>query len=67
MALTTTQQTDAYRFFAIAFGAAPGVEFMNQIALAYEGGAQTKQIVNEFTKKSLHQHVPDLPDERAVR
>lgn len=53
MPLTTTQQTEAYRFFAIAFNAAPGVEFMNQIAAAYEGGASTKQIVNEFTKKSV--------------
>jgi Ca2+-binding RTX toxin-like protein len=51
--MTSTQQTDAYRFFAIAFGAAPGVEYMNQIAQAYEGGSSTKQIVNEFTKKSV--------------
>lgn len=53
MPLTTTQQTEAYRFFAIAFNAAPGVEYMNQIAAAFEGGASIKQIVNEFTKKSV--------------
>jgi len=57
MPMTTTQQTDAYRFFAIAFSAAPGVEYMNQIAAAYEGGATTKQIVNEFTKKSVFTNV----------
>lgn len=53
MPMTTAQQTDAYRFFAIAFSAAPGVEYMNQIASAYDSGATTKQIVNEFTKKSV--------------
>jgi VCBS repeat-containing protein len=52
MPITTAQQTDAYRFFAIAFNAAPGVEYMNQIAAAYEGGASTKQIVNAFTTKT---------------
>jgi S-layer protein len=49
--MTPAQQTDAYRFFAIAFGAAPGVTFMNQIAQANEGGAGTQQIVNAFTSK----------------
>lgn len=53
MAMTAAQQTDAYRFFAIAFNAAPGVEFMNQIALAYQGGASTKQVVNTFTEKTV--------------
>jgi len=51
MPLTAAQQTDAYRFFAIAFGAAPGVTYMNQIADAYAGGATTKQIVNAFVSK----------------
>jgi len=53
MSMTAAQQTEAYRFFAIAFRAAPGVEYMNQIADAYAGGASTKQIVNEFVKKSV--------------
>ena len=51
MAMTTQQQTDAYRFFAIAFGAAPGVTYMNQIADAYAAGMTTKQIVNVYTTK----------------
>ena len=50
MAMTTQQQTDAYRFFAIAFGAAPGVTYMNQIADAYAAGMTTKQIVNVYTE-----------------
>lgn len=51
MAMTTQQQTDAYRFFVIAFGAAPGVTYMNQIADAYAAGMTTKQIVNVYTTK----------------
>jgi hypothetical protein len=51
MAMTTAQQTDAYRFFAIAFGAAPGVTYMNQIAEAYAAGMTTKEIVNVYTTK----------------
>jgi hypothetical protein len=49
--MTTQQQADAYRFFAIAFGAAPGVTYMNQIADAYAAGMTTKQIVNVYTTK----------------
>jgi len=60
MALTLDQQTDAYRFFAIAFGAAPGVTNMNDIAKAYEGGANTKQIVNTYTSKSVFTDVYPL-------
>lgn len=51
MAMTAAQQTDAYRFFAIAFGAAPGVTYMNQIAEAYGAGMTTKEIVNVYTTK----------------
>lgn len=51
MAMTTAQQTDAYRFFSIAFNAAPGVTYMNQLADAYEAGMTTKEIVNVFTTK----------------
>lgn len=51
MAMTTAQQTDAYRFFSIAFNAAPGVTYMNQLADAYGAGMSTKAIVNVFTTK----------------
>lgn len=51
MALTQTQKTDAYQFFIIAFGAAPGVEYMNQLNDAYSAGMTTKQIVNVYTTK----------------
>lgn len=51
MALTAAQQTDAYRFFSIAFDAAPGITYMNQLADAYGAGMTTKQIVNVFTTK----------------
>ena len=57
MALTAAQQTDAYRFFSIAFNAAPGVEYMNQIADAYATGATTKQVVNAFVSKSQFTNV----------
>jgi len=53
MALTTAQQTDAYRFFAVAFQAAPGVTYMNQIADAYiNSHATTQEVVNAFVSKS---------------
>ena len=51
MALTTAQKTDLYRFFVIAFDAAPGVTYMNQLATAADSGMSIQQIVNEFTKK----------------
>lgn len=57
MALTAAQQTDAYRFFSIAFNAAPGVEYMNQIADAYASGASTKDVVNAFVSKSQFTNV----------
>lgn len=52
MAMTNQQQTEAYQFFAIAFGAAPGVEYMTQISDAYNAGLTTKQIVNIYTTKA---------------
>ncbi len=57
MALTAAQQTDAYRFFSIAFDAAPGVEYMNQIADAYGAGMTTQQVVNAFVSKSQFTNV----------
>lgn len=51
MALTLTQKTEAYQFFIVAFGAAPGVEYMNQLNDAYGAGMTTKQIVNVYATK----------------
>ena len=52
MAMTTAQQTDMYQFFIVAFGAAPGVEYMNQLDQALTYGMTTKEIVNVFTTKT---------------
>jgi hypothetical protein len=41
-----------YQFFILAFGAAPGVEYLQQCADAYRGGADVKRITNVFTSKS---------------
>lgn len=51
MAMTNLQQTEAYQFFVIAFGATPGVEYMNQLDEAYSFGLTTQQIVNIYTTK----------------
>ena len=51
MAMTNQQQTEAYQFFAIAFGATPGVEYMTQLDEAYSFGLTTQQIVNIYTTK----------------
>jgi hypothetical protein len=40
-----------YQFFAVAFGAAPGVTYMNQLAEAFRYGLSVKEIVNIFTTK----------------
>lgn len=40
-----------YQFFIVAFGAAPGVVYMDQIADAYRGGASVRQIVDAFISK----------------
>jgi len=50
--LTSAIKTDLYRFFSIAFNAAPGVTYMNQLATAVESGMTVKQIVNVFTAKT---------------
>jgi hypothetical protein len=49
--MTAQQQTDAYQFFAIAFGAAPGTVYLDQLAEAYDFGFTTKEIVNIYTTK----------------
>jgi hypothetical protein len=41
-----------YQFFILAFGAAPGVEYLQQCADAYRGGADVKRITNVFTTKT---------------
>jgi len=43
---------DLYQFFIVAFAAAPGVEYLGQIADAYRNGATVKQIVGAFVSKS---------------
>lgn len=51
--LTDSIKTDLYRFFAIAFNAAPGVTYMNQLADAVQtGNMSVKEVVNVFTTKS---------------
>ena len=47
-----TQGLDGlYHFFLVAFDAAPGVEYMEQMAAAYNHGMNVRQIVNVFTTK----------------
>jgi hypothetical protein len=49
----STQTLDSfYHFFVVAFAAAPGVEYMNQLAEAYNFGLGVQDIVNIFTTKS---------------
>jgi len=49
----STQTLDSlYHFCVVAFSAAPGVEYMNQLAEAYNAGMTVKQIVNIFTTKT---------------
>lgn len=43
---------DLYRFFVVAFGAAPGVTYMGQAVSAADAGASIRQVVNAFTTKS---------------
>lgn len=51
MALTQATKTELYRFFVIAFDAAPGVEYMSQLAEASESGMSVQEIVEVFTTK----------------
>ena len=48
----TYGQDELYRFFAIAFGAAPGVTYMGQLLEAADSGLPLQQIVNNWTTKS---------------
>lgn len=55
LSFSTTKATysrdDLYRFFVVAFGAAPGVTFMGQTTAAADSGMSVRQIVNVFTDK----------------
>jgi len=54
---TSTSQTEMYRFFAVAFQAAPGTTYMNQLYDAVTSGMSTEQIVEVFTTKSQFTNV----------
>ena len=43
---------EIYQFFVVAFDAAPGVTYLNQLAEAYRYGLSVRQIVEAFTTKS---------------
>ena len=44
-------QEELYQFFAIAFGAAPGVTYWGQLVEAAQAGMSVQRIVNVFTTK----------------
>jgi len=52
MALTATQSKSMYQFFALAFNAAPGVTYMNQLDAAINSGMSVTQVVEAFTSKA---------------
>ena len=45
MSIPTPQKLELYRFFAVAYNAAPGVEYLNQVDTAFNGGMSVAQIV----------------------
>lgn len=49
---TTERQTEMYRFFSVAFNAAPGTTYMDQLYDAVISGMSTKEIVNAFVTKT---------------
>ena len=51
MSIPTPQKLELYRFFAVAYNAAPGVEYLNQVDTAFNGGMSVAQIVEVFTTK----------------
>ena len=54
------RQLDMYRFFLVAFDAAPGQTYWGQLKSAVESGLSTRDIVNIFTSKAAFQAVyPD--------
>jgi S-layer protein len=52
MALTATQSKSMYQFFALAFNAAPGVTYMNQLDAAINSGMSVTEVVEAFTTKA---------------
>jgi len=55
-----TRQLEMYRFFLVAFDAAPGQTYWGQLKEAVEAGLSTRDIVNIFTTKEAFQSVyPD--------
>ena len=52
MALTAAESKELYQFFAVAFNAAPGVEYMNQLYDARNSGMTMEQVVEVFTTKT---------------
>ena len=49
---TEERKLEMYRFATVAFGAAPGVFYLEQLREAVEAGLSTQQIVNIFTTKT---------------
>ena len=49
--LTDTIKNDLYKFFIVAFDAAPGATYMSQLADAVEADMTIEQIVEVFTTK----------------
>lgn len=52
MALTAAQSKSMYQFFALAFNAAPGVTYLNQLDAAINSGMSVTQVVEQFTAKA---------------
>jgi uncharacterized protein (DUF1800 family) len=50
-AAAAEDREDLYRFFVIAFGAAPGTTYLAQLVQAVDAGMTIRQIVNVFTTK----------------
>lgn len=58
---------ELYQFFIVAFSAAPGVTYMNQLAEAYTYGYSVKQIVDVFiTKPQFTDTYPEGLSHRAL-
>lgn len=51
MSIPTPQKLELYRFFSVAFNAAPGLEYLNQVDIAINGGMSVEQIVAVFCTK----------------
>ena len=45
------RKLEMYRFFLVAFNAAPGLTYLAQLQQAVESGLSTREIVNIFTTK----------------